>query len=145
MTNRENPEQWSGVLNDDRYDSDFPPHQSPLYKHADLELTRVGLGPDESGDKLQIRKHLLNLIEIIANEGHSGFSALWTAGVLDRLIQFKPLSDLTFDDDQWTETEPGVFQHKRDPAVWSNDDKRTYFNFDGEYANGQPMKALTGR
>ena len=41
------------------------------------------------------------MMQEFANEGHSGFSASYAISILTKLMDFKPLSPLTGEDDEW--------------------------------------------
>jgi hypothetical protein len=72
-------------------------------KYAESELDRIGM-TETSDDEMNLamRKHILHMIKEFADEGHSGFSASYAIGILTKLLEFKPLTPLTGEDDEWT-------------------------------------------
>ena len=64
------------------------------------ELKRIGM--IDSGEPYNdlATKAILDLIELFASQGHSGFSAPYVINAFDRLARFKPLSPLTGEDDE---------------------------------------------
>lgn len=83
------------------------------------------------------KQPIKDLIEIFANEGHSGASAAFMSSIISqsikKLLMFEPISELTGKDSEWTEvnTSPeGVttFQNKRESAVFKeNKDGKAYY------------------
>jgi hypothetical protein len=80
-------------------------------------------------DEMQeaICKHVLKLLDVFADEGHSGSSAPYAVNVFKKLAMFEPLVPLTGEDWEWTETSEGVFQNKRCSHVFKQADR-----FDGQ-------------
>lgn len=81
------------------------------------ELTRIGMygSGDEMNDAMC--EHILKMVNVFAEEGHSGFSAEYAISILQKLLRFEPLSPLTGEDDEWNEVgeEYGnsIYQNKR--------------------------------
>jgi hypothetical protein len=80
-------------------------------------------------DEMQeaICKHVLKLLDVFADEGHSGSSAPYAVNVFQKLAMFEPLVPLTGEDWEWTEVGKGVFQNKRCGRVFKQADR-----FDGQ-------------
>jgi hypothetical protein len=80
-------------------------------------------------DEMQeaICKHVLKLLDVFADEGHSGSSAPYAVNVFQKLAMFEPLVPLTGEDWEWTEVGEGVFQNKRCSRVFKQADR-----FDGQ-------------
>ena len=102
-----------------------------ILSHAEEELKRIGMGPDcESNDMNgMMRKHILHMMQEFANEGHSGFSARYAISILTRLMDFKPLSPLTGEDDEWMEVSQHMgrkcYQNRRRSSI-SKDEEGVY-------------------
>lgn len=103
------------------------PEQSNLVDHAKRELARLGNGPE-------LDDHVIRMIEIFAEQGHSGFSAGYTASIINELLHFKPLTGLTNDPNEWNHISEeqwgahgGVWQNQRDSEAFSNDGGKTYY------------------
>ena len=99
--------------------------------HALDEFRAAGF-IDENGiycDEMQeaICEHVLKLLDVFADEGHSGFSASYTINLFAKLAKFEPIVPLTGEDFEWSEASPGVFQNKRCSHVFKRKDR-----FDGQ-------------
>lgn len=69
------------------------------YAKNELDL----LGRDEDGIQDSVNKNILDIIEIFAEQGHSGFTAGYVLGMLERLLRWKPIKPLTGEEDEWNE------------------------------------------
>lgn len=45
--------------------------------------------------------NIISIVEMFSEQGHSSFSASYAISHLTRLLEFKPLSPLTGEDDEW--------------------------------------------
>ncbi len=100
-------------------------------KHALTEFRAAGWC-DENGkfnDEMQemICKHVMKLLEVFADEGHSGSSAPYAIDLFSKLAKFEPVVPLTGEDWEWTEVHDGTFQNKRCSHVFKQADR-----FDGQ-------------
>lgn len=107
---------------------------SNIHKHALMEFRAAGW-TDENGkfnDEMQeaICDHVLKLLDVFADEGHSGTTAPYTVNLFKQLAMFEPIVPLTGEDWEWTEVADGMFQNKRCGHVFkeSNDGQA----YDGE-------------
>jgi len=98
-----------------------------LISHAKNELDAIGLtenSPDEMNREM--RKNILELIEVFGEQWHSGFSAHYAIESFVRLAKYQPLAPLSGDDAEWTnvsdisENEDGytLYQNKRASNVF---------------------------
>jgi hypothetical protein len=95
--------------------------------HAWVEFKSAGW-LDENGqfkDKHQgeICEHVLKLLDVFADEGHSGFSASYARNLFMMLSDFKPIAPLTGEDDEWVKHDYGVepsYQNKRRSSVFKD-------------------------
>jgi hypothetical protein len=107
---------------------------SNLKDHALREFKAAGW-TDESGkfnDEMQemICNHVLKLIDLFSEEGHSGSTAPYAINLFRRLAMFEPVSPLTGADDEWFEHDYGdtpTYQNKRMGSVFKHADR-----FDGQ-------------
>lgn len=93
-------------------------------KHAVKEFRAAGW-TDESGKfdcEMQeaICKHVLELLKVFANEGHSGSTAPYTINLFKQLASFEPIVPLTGEDWEWNEVGDGVFQNNRCSHVFKD-------------------------
>lgn len=80
-------------------------------------------------DEMQaaICEHVLELLRVFSDEGHSGTTAPYTVNMFKKLAMFEPLVPLTGEDWEWNEVGPGTFQNKRCSRVFKQADR-----FDGQ-------------
>ena len=109
---------------------------SNLLSHAMDELDRIGMTEDSTDEmNVMMRKHILHMMNEFAEEGHSGFSASYAISILTKLMDFKPLSPLTGEDNEWGNVreygESPSWQNKRRSSVFKNADG-TCYDIDGK-------------
>lgn len=97
---------------------------SSSVEYAKSELARIS----KDGDGMQdtINKNIIDIVELFASQGHSGFTAGYALSILERLLRFKPITPLTGEDDEWTnmsdEMGQRCFQNKRCSSVFKTTD-----------------------
>jgi len=95
----------------------------PVIQHALSEFRYAKFMDDEGNycDEMQemMCKDVLEVLKLISSQGHSGFSIGYFKNLLNKLIDFEPLSPLTGNDDEWIESPfPVKFQmNARDGRV----------------------------
>lgn len=99
-------------------------------KHARMEFRAAGW-TDADGkfkDEMQemICDHVLKLLEVFSDEGHSGSTAPYAVNLFKQLALFEPVVPLTGEDWEWNETGRGVFQNKRCSHVFKDEDGKAY-------------------
>ena len=109
---------------------------SNILEHAKDELDRIGMTEDSSDEmNVMMRKHILHMMNEFDEEGHSGFSASYAISILTKLMDFKPLSPLTGEDNEWGDVreygESPSWQNKRRSSVFKNADG-TCYDIDGK-------------
>lgn len=123
---------------------------SKLVEHAKRELTLAKLYREDSVDSHitdeydnAIAAAVIELVQVFADQRHSGMSAAMTRGLLIRLLSYDTLSPLTNNPDEWNfipeemSGEPdGLWQNIRNSSAFSKDAGRTYWTLDGVEANG---------
>jgi len=99
-----------------------------LMAHAEREL------PPAAGDEMQalMNKQLKELILVFGTHGHSGFSAHYSKGVLEKLLGYEPLGPLTGEDSEWNMlmgdwgSPDMMYQNKRCGEVFKRADGTSY-------------------
>jgi len=84
-------------------------------------------------------KSVMELIECFSKQGHSGMSAPLISSLFVKLADWKPLSHLTFKDDEWHEVGDGMYQNNRCSSVFKDgkDGKPYYLDaITWKYPNG---------
>lgn len=93
--------------------------ESNLVTHARTELELIGNGP-------MIDDHVLEIVKIFSEQGHSGYSAMYTINLITKLLSFENLAPLTNNPDEWVDVLDGMWQNKRNSAAFSLDGGKTY-------------------
>lgn len=99
-------------------------------KHAWLEFKAAGWVDDNNkfNDEMQeaICNHVMKLLDVFADEGHSGSSAPYAIGLFEKLAKFEPVAPLTGEDWEWTDVaeQSGrtLWQNKRCSHVFKDED-----------------------
>lgn len=92
-----------------------------LIDFAKSELARIGLGEGASGDLDQaMRDHIITMVTVFADAGHSGMSAGYALDILKRLLAQEPLTPLTGEEDEWYEVADFLWQNKRCSRVFKD-------------------------
>jgi hypothetical protein len=104
-----------------------------LKKHAQHELELAGLFDKDSDYGGMIGKAVMELIEVFAKQGHSGFSAHWVLGTFKTVASFKTLTPINADNpDEWMDVSEmsgkPMWQNKRDSEIFSEDGGKTFYN-----------------
>lgn len=100
-----------------------------LVKHAHYEFAAAGWtdGNGNFKDEMQaeICKHVLRLLEVFSEEGHSGSSAPYALNLFTRLAKFEPIAPLTGEDWEWVD-HGHTKQNKRASHVFKDPDGNVY-------------------
>lgn len=125
---------------------------SNLVEYAKKELDILNLGNnDVTGDSMDyhMRDHIIRMVELFSEEGHSGFSASYALSIISRVLQYQPLTPLTGEDDEWNEVGPGVYQNRRasnvfkenEQAYWSDGIVFWEWHSSPDVDDGEPFKS----
>lgn len=103
---------------------------SKLVEHAKNELSKTDIADRNGMYGGMIYDAIIELVETFAKQGHSGGSASIVVPVLNKLLQWKPLTALTSDPEEWIDQSEAsgqpFWQNKRDPSVFSKDGGKTW-------------------
>lgn len=103
-----------------------------LTEFAKEELARLG----GQGDEMQqmMNKQIMEIVETFSNHGHSGFSGQYALNLLKNLLDFKPITPLTGEDDEWAPTFDGNGeQNRRCSTIFRKiGDNSTAYDIDGK-------------
>jgi len=125
---------------------------SELINFAKRELDIIGLGSDpEDQMDLSMRDHLLKMVEIFSDEGHSGFSASYAVALLSKILKFEPLTPLTGEDSEWNlvSEEEELYQNNRCFRVFKKAgqaydiDGKVFIDGRGPYTSSQSSVNIT--
>ena len=105
---------------------------SNLVRFAEDELSRIGMGVDAEDVNKWMHDNIIAVVKAFSSGGHSGASAAYAIGIIEKLLQFKPLSPLTYEPDEWTDVSEmsgtPMWQNKRDGEVFSTDGGKTHYS-----------------
>ena len=99
---------------------------SNVINFAKKELDIVGIKEDDLEiSNRAMREHILKMVEVFSDEGHSGFSANYAVAILQKLLKFEPLSPLTGEDSEWNliSEKENLYQNKRCSHVFRENGK----------------------
>ena len=105
-------------------------------KHAREEFRAIGW-MDENGnfkDEMQgmICENVLELLNVFAEQGHSGSTASYALRMFERLVEFKCIAPLTGEDWEWNDTGHNVYQNKRCSSVFKDKETGECYDIDGK-------------
>lgn len=98
---------------------------SNLVKHAQHELELARLFDKDSDYGGMLGGAVMQLVEVFAKQGHSGFSAELTIEIFNLVVNFKNLTPIGKSDDEWM----NVSEHSSGP-LWQNTRRGTTFSRD---------------
>jgi len=74
-----------------------------LVTHAEAELRRAGLFDKDSDYNGMLGNSVLELMKIFSKQGHSGFSAMLTLQIFNKVANWKSLTPITNDPKEWND------------------------------------------
>ncbi len=98
-----------------------------LREHAEREMRLAFTEECEMQDT--VRENVMELINVFAEQGHSGFSAPYVLDLFEKVANYKLLSPLTGDDSEWFDVSQYfgssrvVFQNNRLSSVFKEGDR----------------------
>jgi hypothetical protein len=105
-----------------------------LISHAKKELKLAGLFDKDSDYNGLIGKAVMDLMKTFSKQGHSGLSAAWVRELFFKLTNFQNLTPITSQPNEWENvsdiSDEILYQNKRNPAIFSNDGGKTWWNVD---------------
>lgn len=102
---------------------------SNYHNHAMTEFRAAGFiredGEWSDGMQQMICNHILKLLEVFSEEGHSGSSAPYAINMFSKLAKFEPIVPLTGEDWEWADVSEyfdgsKVYQNRRCGAVFKD-------------------------
>lgn len=103
-----------------------------IREFAKEELTRAGLLSKDSAYDGELGKAVMDLVDVFAEQGHSGHSATMAISLFEQVARYKPLTPLTGEDDEWSDPDKDTpfLKNKRCPHVFK--DKATGQAYDAD-------------
>lgn len=104
---------------------------SNYVEHAKLEFEQIGYIPldqeQEDGPSKWVQENVIELLEVLSKQGHSGCSIHRCVEYFTKLALFKPLSPIQCSDNEWCEVSDNVFQNKRLSSVFKEKKGLPYY------------------
>lgn len=105
-----------------------------LIKFSEDELNRLLLNcksSDELNTQTAINKSILDIVKVFSDQHFTGTTASYCLEILNRLLNYKPLTPLTGADSEWEDvsqygSNDTCYQNKRYPAVFKDKDGKAY-------------------
>ena len=91
------------------------------YEFAKRELEIIENNCKDRNDRevqKLLSKNVLEVINVLEKQGHSGMSIKYVKHIICDLIDYKPLTELTGEDWEWIESDDGIKQNIRCPSVF---------------------------
>lgn len=114
---------------------------SELVNHAKRELALLNRDNDEMQDYMN--KDILEVLEVISKQGHSGFSLSYLRNTLNRLLDYQVLTPLTGEESEWG-TEASELQNNRDGSVFRDEDDNAHTIVKVRYTDDNGKSWFTG-
>lgn len=112
---------------------------SNLVNHAKKELKLAGLFDKDSDYDGMLGETVLELVKVFAKQGHSGFSAFQTLKIFNIVADFKNLTPIGSDKDEWMNvsemSNDKLWQNKRRGTTFSRDAGKTWYDIDDPKLN----------
>lgn len=93
-----------------------------LREHAEVELKAAGFDSKDSIYEGMLYDSVLEIVDTVADQGHSGMSASILISILEKILRYEPLVPLSGEDDEWNEVDDGLYQNKRCSRVFKDED-----------------------
>jgi len=112
-----------------------------LVEWAKNELELAGLFDEDSDYEGALGPAILSMVEVFADQGHSGFSAGMSAGILNKLLNYEPLTPITnpmetgdYEDvSNLSGDGKPCYQCKRDSTIFSDDRGKSWYKLVEDY------------
>jgi len=105
-----------------------------LVDYARKELELAGLFDEDADYGGMLGTATLDLVTLFSTQGHSGASAAIVTELASRLMQYEPLTPLTYEPDEWNNVSDmssnPMWQNNRDFKTFSVDGGKTHYNLD---------------
>lgn len=103
-----------------------------LERHAEAEMRRAGLYDADSDYGPGIPKTVMEMVRAHNSYGQSGGSHHMVMEIFNKVIEFKTLTPLTANPEEWTDvsemSQGPMWQNNRNPAFFSNDGGKTWWH-----------------
>ena len=100
-----------------------------IMEWAENELRIAGYDKNDPEDDPNrwLAEGTLELLKVFTEQGHSGMSAPYAVSLFEKLAMWKPIMPLTGEDDEWNDMGDGVWQNRRNSAVFKHEDQQAYW------------------
>ncbi|RSK50099.1 hypothetical protein [Hymenobacter rigui] len=109
-------------------------NKSNLVLHARAELKAAGLWDETADYGGEVANSVMQLVQVLSYQGHSGGSHDQTLNLFEKLARFQPLGPLTNNPEEWMDVSYGgepIWQSRRQSDAFSKDGGKTFYTLDG--------------
>lgn len=103
---------------------------SNLVKHAERELLLAGMYEGEGTYNEMMANAVVELVQKFSEQGHSGTSAELTLQMFSRVANFKPLTPISSNPEEWQPVAGDMWQNTRRCSSFSRDGGKTWYDID---------------
>ena len=107
---------------------------SNLVDYAESELALIGMGKDAEDVNKWMHDKVIKVVKAFSSGGHSGASAEYAIGIIEKILRYEPLSPLTYKPDEWIDVSEmsgtPMWQNKRKGTTFSVDGGKTHYDLD---------------
>lgn len=121
---------------------------STLHDHAERELRAAGFYEPDSDYGGMLPEAVLELVDVFSKQGHSGMSASIVRQLFNTLIDFKPLSPIKGDTEEWglVDEQNQIYQNKRLSSLFKDGENGKPYYLDAVVFQGEdPHDRFTGK
>lgn len=105
-----------------------------LVDYAERELKLAGLYDEDADYGGLLPEAVMALVKVHSEQGHSGGSHYQTLAIFNRVINYKPLTPISSNPEEWMEvgkdSRGNCYQSRRIPSVFSYDGGKTWYDID---------------
>ena len=110
-----------------------------LKTHAEREMKLAGLYNSDSDYGAMIPEAVMALVKAHSEQGHSGGSHWMTLEIFNKVINFKALTPVSNDPEEWIDRGEGMFQSIRQSDLFSHDGLKTCYCVDDKKRGSTPL------
>lgn len=110
-----------------------------------MDLLIKGAPKSDQGYLEEMRDAVVAVMEVVAKQEFSGGAFHVFSRLFDNLVRFRPVTPLTFADDEWIHQEEDVYQNNRCPAVFKKGKSGKPYNIDGYVFHDKYGQPYTNR
>jgi len=116
--------------------------ESNLITHAKKEFKHLGW-PGECEMQKMMCDGVLDLLQVLSNQGHSGSSGGYAINLFQTLAKYEPIGSLNGTDDEWNDVGVGMLQNNRCSRVFKDLKSGRVYDIEGKVFETESGSYLT--